>query len=115
MTIGAAFGRRLHPGLVISPFRYFAIALREFESRLAILLMPSFSTRRQRRLADPAGNGVASCGTMTSSAHTPGKWNDALPSPMRLRRVASVTRGPAVGHADRRHRNGVAVSRSCIP
>src|SRR5271170_899863 len=47
---GARFGRVLYLGLVTSPSRYFAIVLREADSRRAILLTLSLSTRCQRRI-----------------------------------------------------------------
>src|ERR1700737_2120840 len=47
---GARFARVLYFGWVTSPSRYFAIVLREADSRRAILLMLSLSTRCQRRI-----------------------------------------------------------------
>ena len=47
---GARFGRCLYRGWVTSPATYFAIVLREADSRFAISLMLSLSTRCQRRI-----------------------------------------------------------------
>src|SRR5205823_15051141 len=47
---GARFARVLYLGWVTSPSRYCAIVLRDADSRRAILLMLSLSTRCQRRI-----------------------------------------------------------------
>src|ERR1700704_1023803 len=47
---GALVARVLYLGWVTSPSRYFAIVLRDADSRSAILLMLSLSTRCQRRI-----------------------------------------------------------------